>query len=270
MSSRNRRKSRRAGWRSSRSCGFAATTRSRSVALDEQGQPVSRWWPVAYALQRIGDRRAAGPLLTLVSGPGIYTPGLRAARSGRGAGVARRGAGARRCRARGRRRAPARRGCAAARPDRRRRGRGAAAETARRTGDAEKPRARGRRRARRAARSPRLRRRCSIGSPIRGLRCAPRRLPAAARIDPDGFLLVVSSLERDADWSVRAALATIFGDLPGGRGRPALLDLLNDGDMRVQGPAITALARIGAPDRASGSSTCSTRPTRRCGRRPRR
>ena len=32
-----------------------------AAVLDASGQPVSRWWPVAYALQRIGDRaRGAG------------------------------------------------------------------------------------------------------------------------------------------------------------------------------------------------------------------
>ena len=38
-----------------------------------QGQPVSRWWPFAYALQRVGDPRAAPVLLTLLDTPGRYT-----------------------------------------------------------------------------------------------------------------------------------------------------------------------------------------------------
>jgi HEAT repeat protein len=44
----------------------------RSVALNAQGQPISRWWPVAFALQR-GGVRDADALLTLASAAGVYT-----------------------------------------------------------------------------------------------------------------------------------------------------------------------------------------------------
>ena len=37
------------------------------------GQPVGRWWPIAYALQRIEDPRAGAALLELARGPGRYT-----------------------------------------------------------------------------------------------------------------------------------------------------------------------------------------------------
>jgi HEAT repeat protein len=217
------------------------------VALDEQGQPVSRWWPVAYALQRIGDRRAAGALLTLVSGPGIYTPsfalrGLAAAQEARAV-------------------APALAAATRADADVRLRvtavrllgqigGADAMAPLMKLLVDPATPKnlalevvdALGALRDRRAFDAV-LDRLTDPWPAMRAAACA-----AAARIDADGFLLVVSSLDRDADWSVRAALATIFGDLPGGLGRPALLDLVTDGDMRVQGPAITALAKIGVPD----------------------
>ena len=36
-----------------------------SVVLDAGGRPVSEWWPVAYALGRSEDARAAGALVTL-------------------------------------------------------------------------------------------------------------------------------------------------------------------------------------------------------------
>jgi len=217
------------------------------VALDEQGQPVSRWWPVAYAFQRIGDRRAAGPLLTLASGPGIYTQafalrGLAAAEE---------------------RRAIAPALAAAIRGEADVRLRVAAVRLLGQIGGAEAvaplmklllepatPKnlalevvdALGALRDRRAFDAVVDR----LIDPWPAMRAAA--FAAAARIDPDGFLLVASSLERDVDWSVRAALATIFGDLPGGQGRAALLDLVADGDVRVQGPALTALAKIGAPD----------------------
>src|SRR5687767_3819033 len=44
-----------------------------AAALDGKGQPVSRWWPFAYALQRLGDPRAVPALLSLVNTPGRYT-----------------------------------------------------------------------------------------------------------------------------------------------------------------------------------------------------
>ena len=64
--------------------GLYALTRLRayealaSAVLDPQGQPVSRWWPVAYALQRVGDPRAAPVLLTLLGTPGRYTASFAA------------------------------------------------------------------------------------------------------------------------------------------------------------------------------------------------
>ena len=36
-----------------------------SAVLDGSGQPRVRWWPVAYALQRLEDARALPALLTL-------------------------------------------------------------------------------------------------------------------------------------------------------------------------------------------------------------
>src|SRR5687768_728161 len=59
--------------------GLYALTRLTSydalaaAVLDDKGQVVSRWWPIAYALQRTGDARAQPVLLTLVNTPGRYT-----------------------------------------------------------------------------------------------------------------------------------------------------------------------------------------------------
>ena len=44
-----------------------------SAVLDASGRPVSSWWPVAFALQRIGDPRAAAPLRHLLQTQGRYT-----------------------------------------------------------------------------------------------------------------------------------------------------------------------------------------------------
>src|SRR5260370_10811215 len=44
-----------------------------SAVLDANGRPVSAWWPVAFALQRIGDPRALPALRQLAAGQGRYT-----------------------------------------------------------------------------------------------------------------------------------------------------------------------------------------------------
>jgi cyclophilin family peptidyl-prolyl cis-trans isomerase/HEAT repeat protein len=82
-------------------------------------------------------------------------------------------------------------------------------------------------------------------------RWAPMRaaaLAAAAKVDPDQFLIVVSGVGLDKDWSVRAALAEVLGTLDPERVRGVLTSLSGEADPRVQAPALAALARIGAPD----------------------
>ena len=44
-----------------------------AAVLDANGQPRVRWWPVAYALQRIEDPRALPALLTLAKESHPYT-----------------------------------------------------------------------------------------------------------------------------------------------------------------------------------------------------
>jgi len=43
------------------------------AVLDANGKPVSTWWPVAFALQRINDPRALPALQQLAHAPGRYT-----------------------------------------------------------------------------------------------------------------------------------------------------------------------------------------------------
>ena len=59
---------------------------------------------------------------------------------------------------------------------------------------------------------------------------------------------IVSSFDRDKDWSVRASLAGTLANLPPERVRTAIEDLIVDSDARVRGPALEALVHIGAPD----------------------
>jgi HEAT repeat protein len=49
-----------------------------AAAVVANGKPVSAWWPVAYALQRIGDSRAAPALIALLNTPGRYTAAFAA------------------------------------------------------------------------------------------------------------------------------------------------------------------------------------------------
>jgi cyclophilin family peptidyl-prolyl cis-trans isomerase/HEAT repeat protein len=69
--------------------GLYALTRLKAndvlvgVVLDGHGEPRVRWWPVAYALGRVGDPRAAAPLRTLARTGGSTTKAFAA----RGLGV---------------------------------------------------------------------------------------------------------------------------------------------------------------------------------------
>jgi len=73
-------------------------------------------------------------------------------------------------------------------------------------------------------------------------------MTGAARMDLDGFLLALSSFERDKDFSVRANLVNVLATLPPDRVRAAVEDLADDADVRVQAPALRALARVAGAD----------------------
>ncbi len=217
------------------------------VVLDEKGQPVSMWWPVAYALQRVGDKRAAAALFALVNVDGIDTPSF----AFRGLGVY------------GDRRAiPAARAVAQRRTaDVRLRVAAVRMLAQLKDGDSvdvlervlEDP-----------VTPPNLQLEVvsalgAIGD-TRGFgtlvdllshKWAPLRsaaMAAAAKVDPDAFLPVVSALGMDKEWSVRAAMAGIFATLDPERVRGAVIALASESDPRVQGPGLDALAKIGAPD----------------------
>jgi cyclophilin family peptidyl-prolyl cis-trans isomerase/HEAT repeat protein len=218
-----------------------------SVALDTAGRPVSRWWPVAFALQRINDPRAAPALLALASGPGVYTVGfaLRGLATLKDANVASLAGGL------------------AAQADADIKVRIAAV------------RALGQLRATAPLRdlllSPpvplTLRQEIIVAlgvaadaasfdaildwlaHPSPAIRAAA--IAAAAKINREGFLVVLSGLGRDPDWSVRAALAGVLATLPPDIITGALEDLADDEDVRVRGPALEALAAVKAPSLTS-------------------
>ncbi|HEY7474447.1 MAG TPA: HEAT repeat domain-containing protein [Vicinamibacterales bacterium] len=217
------------------------------VAQDEQGQPVSRWWPVAYALQRIGDPRAAPALLALSSSSGVYTPafalrGLAALKDHRlvapAMAIATRGDADVRLRVAAVRALGQAGGAAAVDP------------LLKLIGDRTTP--------------PNLALEAvnsltAIGDPKAfqmmlnlltdpwpAIRAAA--IAGAAKLDPEGFLLVISTFDRDKDWSVRAALAGVLATLPADRATPGLQELASDDDIRVRSPALEGLARIEASD----------------------
>ncbi len=220
-----------------------------AAALDQGGTPISTWWPVAYALQRLGDARAAPALLSLVETPGRYT----AAFAVRGLGVMRAAEAV----------APLRqiveqRTAPAAVVIQAIRALGAIGSAAaapvltRIVADAE---------ADAVIRGEAMQAFVPVATTqsldllldlltdesavIRG-----GAMRALARIDPDGFLLTLSGLDADRDWTARAAQAAALGSLPDGRGLPGLKVLIQDRELRVLPAVFTALVASKSPEAA--------------------
>ncbi|MGH9256076.1 MAG: HEAT repeat domain-containing protein [Vicinamibacterales bacterium] len=217
-----------------------------AAALDANGQPVSAWWPVAYALQRLGDPRVAPALVPLLSTPGRHT----AAFAARGLGVTKASAAAAALRQVVELRTAhpavviqAIRAVAAIGDA------GAAPLLTRIVSDAETDRTL---RVEAMTALAAVARADSLDlmldllsdrSPaIRGLA-----LRSLARIDPDGFLVTLSGLDTDRDWTVRTAQAAALGSLPSARGVPGLMVLLEDRDPRVVPAVLAALVAAQAP-----------------------
>jgi cyclophilin family peptidyl-prolyl cis-trans isomerase len=208
---------------------------------------VSAWWPIAYALQRIGDPRAVPALRELVRTRGVYT-----------ASFAARGLGASKDPSVGRvlldlldpAKHPAEVVVVAIR--------GVASLDA---ADAAGPLARV---AASADAHPNLRleavralgalRAPSAEPIVQDLLTDPwpamraEALRAASLIDREMFALVLSGLDPDAHWSVRAALADVLASMPADFGIARLRDMLADEDKRVIPAVLNALARHRVPD----------------------
>jgi cyclophilin family peptidyl-prolyl cis-trans isomerase/HEAT repeat protein len=212
-----------------------------AAALEAGGQPVSRWWPVAYALQRAADARAVPALLSLINTPGRYT----AAFAVRGLATTK-----------------ATQAVASIRPIvEQRRGDPAIVIQAIRAlaslGDTAAMPALIKIVADPSA-DPNLRLEVMTAittladgssadvlvelisdrlAAIRGLA-----LRGLARVDPDVFIATLAGLEPDSDWTVRVAEANALASLPADRSLPRLTTLLEDKDPRVVPAAIAALA----------------------------
>jgi cyclophilin family peptidyl-prolyl cis-trans isomerase/HEAT repeat protein len=84
----------------------------------------------------------------------------------------------------------------------------------------------------------------------------------AATLDPEAFLVLLSSLGPDPDWSVRAGLATIVGglSLPYERVGAWLTSWWADPDVRVKVAALQAMAAVDAPDLTAHLTTTLSAP----------
>jgi cyclophilin family peptidyl-prolyl cis-trans isomerase/HEAT repeat protein len=218
-----------------------------AAVLDASGQPVSQWWPVAYALQRVNDPRATPALLALLNTPGRYTAAFAA-------------------------KGLASQKPAAARPLLRQiveqrsrpvavivqalRGLVALNETS--IAEAmltlhDDPMA-----------DPELREEALsaftalattqsvdllqdlLSDPAPAVRAAGMR--GLARVDPDAFMLALSSFDTDRDWTVRAAVATALGTIPAERSGSLLTTMLADQDQRVIPTVMNAIVTAKLPD----------------------
>jgi cyclophilin family peptidyl-prolyl cis-trans isomerase/HEAT repeat protein len=84
-----------------------------------------------------------------------------------------------------------------------------------------------------------------LGDPLPTVRLAA--LQGFAKRDDDTFLTVLSGLDPDTHWSVRAGLAVILGSKDPERSLPRLTPMLADADARVVPSVLAALTKLKAP-----------------------
>ena len=220
-----------------------------AAAIIEGDRPVSSWWPVAFALQRINDPRAVPALTALAKGPGKYPVAFAA----RGLGGSKNPATAATLLPLLDRKRPLEVQIAAIRAVAQVNAEAAAEPLVALLSE--------------TGVDPNLRLeavaalgtlKAASGLPIAQdlmtdswpvMRIAATR--AAALIDPETFLLVLASLEPDRDWTVRAALASVYATLPPEAATDRVKALLEDEDKRVWPAALRALVSMKAPDAAS-------------------
>ena len=219
-----------------------------AAAVLDGAQPRVRWWPVAFALQRLEDPRALPALLTLVKDPHPYTRAFAV-----------KGLGATKDRSAVPVLLPLVDGA----------DRVVAIEAIRSLGRLGDP----------AGAAPLLKLIAAVkadahlrleavtaiggikgdgvidllldvvGDPSPSIRAAAIR--SLAQLDPENFVTVLSGLDPDPHWSVRSALASVLGTLPAEVGLPRLQAMRDDQDERVLPAVITSLAALHAPDAAN-------------------
>jgi len=85
-----------------------------------------------------------------------------------------------------------------------------------------------------------------LADPSPAIRAAALRSLAA--FDRESFIFLLSGLDPDPHWNVRAALATVLGTLPLENGLPRLESMMNDADQRVIPFVIASLVKLTAPN----------------------
>jgi HEAT repeat protein/cyclophilin family peptidyl-prolyl cis-trans isomerase len=216
-----------------------------AAAVLDGAQPRVRWWPVAFALQRLEDPRALPALLALATDPNPYTRAFAV-----------KGLGPIKDRAAVPVLTPLVDG-----PDR-----AVAVEAIRSLGRIGDP----------AGAPPLLQLIASmkanptlrleavtaiggikgdgiidllldiVGDPSPPVRAAAIR--SLAQLDAENFITVLSGLDPDPHWSVRSALASVLGTLPPEIGLPRLRAMRDDPDERVIPAVLASLAALKAPD----------------------
>jgi cyclophilin family peptidyl-prolyl cis-trans isomerase/HEAT repeat protein len=221
-----------------------------AATLDGSGQPKVRWWPLAFALQRLEDRRALPALLTLARDANPYARAFAV-----------KGLGALKDRA-----------ALTVLMDLTSSGdRHVLVETVRALGRIGDPSAAEPllRIVRDAAADPLVRLETVgalggihtaevadtlldvLSEPSPPIRAAA--LQSLAALDPENFITVLSGLDPDPHWSVRAALATALGTLPVDTVAPRLEPMLTDADQRVVPFALAAMVKLKAPNAAAAA-----------------
>jgi len=219
-----------------------------AATLDGSGQPKVRWWPLAFALQRLEDKRALPALLTFARDANPYARAFAV-----------KGLGAFRDRAA----LPVLMDLTSSGD------RHVLVETVRALGRIGDPSAAEPllRIVRDAAADPLVRLETVgalggihtaevadtlldvLSEPSPPIRAAALRSLAA--FDPENFIAVLSGLDPDPHWSVRAALATVLGTLPIDAVAPRLEPMLNDADQRVVPFALAAMVKLKTPNAAA-------------------
>jgi cyclophilin family peptidyl-prolyl cis-trans isomerase/HEAT repeat protein len=224
-----------------------------SAVLSPDGQPRVQWWPVAYALERVEDKRALPALLALAKSEGPYTRAFAA-----------RGLGAIKDRSAVPVLLPLLAGARVFTE-----ASGPTVEAIRALGQIGDPRAAqpllaivGAPAVNPMVRAEAILAASNVGvdttqdvfvdlladrSPV--VRSAA--LQAFAKGDDDTFMTILSGLDPDQHWSVRAQLAATLGTKVRDRALPRLTEMLKDPDSRVIPAVLTALTKLKAPDVAN-------------------
>ena len=218
-----------------------------AAVLGADGQPASRWWPVAFALQRVGDARGAPALLALLSTPGRYTAsfalrGLAAAKATQPQALAAIRAEIEQPRD------PATM-IQALRALGTLNDRASLPLVTRIVGDPASNAAIRLEAMNTLATLAEARTADVLVELVSDTAPAIRgaAMRALARVEPDTFTATLSGLDADRDWTVRVAQAGALGGLPDGQGFARLATMADDSDVRVVPAVIEALAASKAP-----------------------